>query len=376
MKPAHVVDPALASAEPSAGSGSARGGGPRLLIIRPSALGDVSRTTPALVSLRRAFPDAEIDWLVNAPFAPAIDQHPDLDGVIPFDRKRLGSWSRRPAVLREAITWLNGLRLRRYDRVIDLQGLLRSGLFAWASRAPRRVGFANAAEAAWLAYTHRYPVDLSLHTVDRMLGLLEADGVSPVADLRLYASPEAQAWRDQTLLGDRGGPDASYAVLAPTARWASKTWPAERFAEVARRLLDSRLAGQTLVMLTGPGEADRVAPLRQALGERDDVLWPSTSVAQMMAILERASLAVCNDSAALHIAVGFGRPIVAIFGPTNPALVGPYRQDAWVVQPPGAVEVGAHDYRRRPDDDTLIRQVGVDEVWRRAEAALAAARQG
>ena len=151
---------------------------PRLLIVRPSALGDVARTVPAAVSLKRAFPDATLDWVVNRPFADAVRAHPAVDEVIPFDRDQPGKvW----ALMRE-------LRRRRYDAVYDLQGLARSGLLTWATRAKRRVGFKDAREGAWLGYNTKHRIDPGLHTVDRMMALLQADRVEPVDDLALRPS--------------------------------------------------------------------------------------------------------------------------------------------------------------------------------------------
>jgi len=147
----------------------------RVLLIRPSALGDVSRTVPCLVALRRALPGAHIDWLVNASFADAVAAHPMLDGVVRFDRKHPRSI---PRLLRH-------LRAQRYGLVVDLQGLARSGLFTRATGAARRIGFANAREGAWLAYNEKHAFARDLHTVERMRGLLDAAGFPGPADLRL-----------------------------------------------------------------------------------------------------------------------------------------------------------------------------------------------
>ena len=141
----------------------------RVLIIRPSALGDVSRTVPLLVSLRHAMPSAHIDWLVHEAFADVIRHHPALDGLVLFPRNRFASIYRNPRVMWEALAWIRDLRRRKYDLVIDAQGLFRSGLFAQMTAAPIRIGFGNAREFAWLGYNQRYHVDKQLHAVDRLL---------------------------------------------------------------------------------------------------------------------------------------------------------------------------------------------------------------
>lgn len=328
-----------------------QGAGPqRILIVRPSALGDIARTVPALVTLRRAFATARIEWLVNRPFAEAIRHHPMLDGVVPFERR---NWLRSLALMRE-------LGNRRYDRVYDLQGLARSGALTWATRAPVRVGFANAREAGWLGCNRRHRIDPGLHTVDRMLALLEAEGHAAQRDLRLYVGDDDADWARTVTAGE------PYACLAPTAAWLSKCWPLDRYTQIGRRLLD-RLS--RLVVLASPAERATVAPMLDALGDR--AVCPATGVGQMMALIAASRLVVCNDSAALHIAVGLDRPVVGIFGPTDPRLVGPYPyrpDDPRVVMPTQPV---ANRSYRRIHDQTLIATVPVDVVWERIQRLLA-----
>ncbi len=301
----------------------------RILIIRPSALGDVCRSVPVLVSLKRAYPDARIDWLVQDAFAPAVSAHPDLNAAIPFQRQAVAvkRWWRADA--RKKLHELIGsLRGARYDVVLDCQGLGRSGFFAWATRAPTRVGYANAAEFGWLGVNKRVEVSREMHTVDRMLSLVESIGVRPVRDMRLYTPPEGQSPPDDRLSGAR------YAVIAPTSRWEGKRWPADRFAELTDALLASGTVN-ALAIVGGRHERDQCAPLiaRAQSDPRIVDLVGNTSIAQLMGVIERSSLVVANDSAALHMGVGFNRPIVALFGPTRIDRVGPYQHDADVIQP-------------------------------------------
>ncbi|MEL6329406.1 MAG: glycosyltransferase family 9 protein [Planctomycetota bacterium] len=285
----------------------------RILLIRPSALGDVCRSVCVLVSLKSAYPEAEIDWLVQDGFADAVREHPDLDEVVPFPRKRLAGF--RPGAI---ASFVRELRSRRYDMVVDAQGLLRSGLLALASGAPVRVGESSAREGAGLCYSRTARTSRRMHSVDRMLAIARAAGAEPVADMRLY-----------TTAADRGAagelvPEGSI-VLAPTSRWPAKQWPARRFAELCSRLL-ARVDGQVAVV-GGPGERDQCAPLLELAGRDPRVidLIGATSVGRLMGVIERASLVVSNDSAAAHMAVGLETPLVAIYGPTDVSRVGPYR---------------------------------------------------
>ncbi len=341
----------------------------RIAIVRPSALGDVCRSVPALVSLRRAFPQAAIDWVVQDTFVDAVRAHPDLNEVVPFPRRRFSRVWRSLLVAREWLAWSRSIASRRYDLVYDLQGLARSGLITWQTRAPRRVGFADAREAGHLGYTHRHRIPANMHTVDRMLALLEADGVPAERDMRLYVPDDAAQWwrrqRDALRLDQ-----SPYAVIAPTSRWTAKRWPAERFVELAPHL---RAAGfERMAIVGGRDERTQIQPLLD-LAQRDDSiidLVGATSVGGLMAVISGASLVIANDSAALHMAVGFDRPYIALFGPTDVSLVGPYRGQQWVIQPP--VDPAALNHKDASLGSSIMERISVEQVIERLKQRLAA----
>ena len=336
----------------------------RILIIRPSALGDVCRSVPVLASLRCAFPGARIDWLVQDTFAPAIAHHPALTTVVPFARRALGASASRGR-LGKSLAFLKSLREARYDLVFDMQGLARSGLFAWATRAPRRVGFANAREMGWLGVNERHSVASAMHSVDRMLELLQRAGVEPVTDMRLYAPPvdrEAAA-ADPTLAGKR------YAVVAPTSRWPGKRWAPDRFAGLAAHLL-ARAPLDAVVIVGSASERDQCDPLTALAASDARVIdrIGTTSIGALMALIERAAIVIANDSAALHMAVGFDRPLVALYGPTRIDLVGPYRRERDVIQ--HITPSDALDHKDEQTGRTLMDRITVDEVLEQASRSL------
>lgn len=233
-----------------------------ILLIRPSALGDVCRSVPMLAGLRRAYPDARIDWLVQREFTDAIWHHPGLSEAVPFDRRGIGRALARgnPGPL---FSLIGRLRRARYDLVVDAQGLARSGFLARATGARRRIGFAapEAREAAWIWYTQRVPVLGCAHAVERMMSLAQAAGAAsvnacgePERDMRLYTGPAERAWTQGAVAGAR-----RYVVLAPTSRWAGKRWPAERYAGLARALLDA--GAERIVVVGGGSERDQCVPL-------------------------------------------------------------------------------------------------------------------
>jgi len=339
----------------------------RILLIRPSALGDVCRSVPVLASLRAAHPQAQIDWLVRDDFAPAIAHHPALRSVVHFPRRRFARlW--QPTIALEVMQFLRSLRLARYDLVVDCQGLARSGFFALSTRASRRVGFADARELGGLGVNMRVRVPQHMHTVDRMLALVEAIGVEPVRDMRLVTPPESKARLDERLRGSR------FMVVAPTSRWPGKRWPAERFADLVREALSSG-AVDCVAVVGAPGERAQCQPVIDIASHDERVidLLGATNVGDLLAVIEVSAIVVANDSAALHIAVGFDKPLVGLFGPTDVALVGPYQRAQDVLQKVSPGEVFNHKDERL--GAKMMSRITTSQVWQAALDRLAATTQ-
>ena len=358
-----------------------------ILLVRPSALGDVCRTVPVLVSLRRAYPDARIDWLVRDSFIDAVRAHPALTSAIPLERVAYSQQLKR-LTLNKFRRWLRDLAAPQYDMAFDCQGLFRSGFLAWASGAPRRVGLSNARELGWLWLNERYYAGWEHHAVDRMLLVIQQSGIEPVRDMRLYTTPEHRAFvdNDPELAGK------SYAVIAPTSRWPGKRWPADRFAEIIRWLLsDARATGGrfgTPVSPSSPPPLDRVV-IVGTNSERSDIQplldlaqsdsrggvldrVGATNIGQLMALIESSAFILANDSAAIHMAVGFNRPGIALYGPTLTHEDGPYTGHH-PVQPITVLQHLSRGEIISPKDETravaLMQRISTDEV-KQAIAAL------
>ncbi len=351
---------------PYDGSNTPKTAPQRLLIIRPSALGDVCRSVPVLASLRRAFPRATIDWVVQRGFEPAVAAHPALDRVISFPRRELERWWTPPGAVR-GVRWLRALQERGYDWVVDCQGLARSGLMAWATRAPVRIGYSNAEEFGWLGVNRRHQIERRLHAVERMIRLVEAEGVEGVRDMTLFVPPGAEEELPGALrVNDR------YAVVAPTSRWAAKRWPAPWFAAVAERLVEEGAVDR--VAIVGAGSERTQCEEVVGLATRSDRfldLVGRTSVGGLMAAIAGSALVVANDSAAVHMAVGLDRPLVALYGPTDVARVGPYQREKDVIQ---HVEQGERlDHKNEALGRRYMERISVQEVLDAALARIGAA---
>jgi lipopolysaccharide heptosyltransferase I len=294
----------------------------RILLIKPSAIGDIVHTLPVLALLRKRFPGAHIAWLISTTCAGLIEGHPMVDEVIYFHRRRFGNGWRNPASAMGLIQFMTDLRKRKFDLAIDLQGLFRSGWFAWKTRAPVRVGFAQARELSPIFYTHRVPVGSpEQHAVDRYLKVAQALGCDTggVVEFPFHVTPDDRA-HVASLLGEVD----RYAVLIPGTNWATKRWPVDRFAAMVKPLRDR---WELTTIVAG-------SPQERELGARIPGinLAGQTSLRQLIALLERAELVIANDSGPMHIASALRRPLVTLFGPTNPIRTGPYRRQDSVLR--------------------------------------------
>ncbi len=303
----------------------------RVLIIKPSSLGDVVHALPVLAALRAARPDAHIAWLVSNSFAPLLEGHPMLDEVIRFDRARYGRMLRSPRILADFLRFVRRIRREDFDLVIDLQGLARSGFLAGASGARVRVGFANAREGAWMFYNRRVrcPADVA-HAVDRNLCVARAIGlnVGP-PQFPLGLRDEELAAARERLAAAAGEPLESFTAVCPGARWRTKLWRSERLAALIDRMHE--LGMPRCVLLGSSADRDLTGEIIADCRSEPVDLVGGTTLRELVALLSLADRVICHDSGPMHIAAALGKPITAIFGPTDPSRVGPYGGRAKVV---------------------------------------------
>jgi lipopolysaccharide heptosyltransferase I len=298
----------------------------RILIVKPSSLGDVVTAVGVLRGLRRAFPDVHIAWLVASAYAPLLEGDPDLGECITFDRRRLGAFWRSRGALGDLRRLLRRLRKGEFDWAIDLQGLFRSGFFTRATRAPLRAGFADAREGATIFYNRAVAV-AAPHTVDRNRELLAALGVEVrPEDMCLTVRPEAQAFAEEFCRAS-GLAGEDYVVCVPFTRGAIKNYPPRRWREVVEGL--SRRG--PVVLLGAPSERRASVPIAAGLEGTVHNLVGQTTIPQMVAMIAAAAGVVCGDSAAKFLAPAVGTPAVVLIGPTRVERTGPYLQGRAIV---------------------------------------------
>jgi lipopolysaccharide heptosyltransferase I len=305
----------------------------RILLVKPSSLGDVIHALPVAYALRRRYPAAQIDWLVGRAFAPILEGNPDIDEIVPFDRRRFSRLAMRAGPTRDFLRLIARLRRSAYEMVIDLQGLFRSGFLAWSTGAPVRLGFPEAREGAAVFYTHRIPAgDPDSHAVDRNMRVGTLLGFDP-GDVRfpLQLGPELRA-EVRAMVGRAYPAEVPLVAVAPGARWETKRWPPESFARAIDAMGDQ--GATACVLLGGPDDVELCDRIARQCRSRPLVLAGKTSLRQMAALIEQSAVLLCHDSAPLHVAAALGRPLVCLAGPTNPARTGPYRRPADVTRLP------------------------------------------
>ncbi len=306
-------------------SGSSRPPTLKILILKPSSLGDVIQARPVLRLLKRRFPASEIYWWLASDLLPLLTGDPDLAGVIPFDRRRW-AW---PSNWLELLFSLRDIRQHRFDWVIDLQSLARSALVAWLARGKFTVGLDDRREGAAALYDVAVArPSYQTHAVDWYLRVLSALEVPVHWDFDWLPVRETV----RTDLQRKWHPaPVPHVILHPGARWANKRWPVEHYAAVVRQLAQEDPHRRFVVLGNGKDEPLGALICNAAPGRALD-LTGKTSLLEMVEWIRLGELMLTNDTGPMHVAAALGKPVVALFGPTEPRRTGPYGQLDHVVR--------------------------------------------
>ncbi len=305
----------------------------RVLVIKPSSLGDVVNGLVVVPRLRQLIPSCEIHWLVNAEYADVVAAA-GVDRVLSFHRDSWRRWSGVLTGARNVVALSRALLAAKYDVALDLQGLFRSGWFTWITRAPLRIGFADARECARMFYNRRVAIDRhATHAVDCYLKTLEILGDNK--------SPAEWQWFGLDTVAEKlhaglGTSVGAYFVFVLGARWKSKRWTASAFAETAVELWETY---QQRIFLVGDSReqemADAVIREAGARGRADDgilSLAGKINLVELIALCRDSRLVLTPDTGPMHCAVAAGAKVVALMGPTDPVRHGPYNQPEHVVK--------------------------------------------
>lgn len=324
----------------------------RILVVRLGAMGDVIHALPAVAALRQSRPEARIGWVIEERWAellgpiegPRSPARPLVDDIHTVNTR---AWRLEPfsdETWKELTASIRSLRNGQYEAAIDFQGTWKSAVMARLSGAPVRVGFRQPRESGARIFNNRTVEASGVHVIEQNVSLLAGLGVRHTDCVPAAVLPRNEAherWAEEEL-SRRGQQAQRFAVINPGAGWGAKRWPAERYGEVARALAESGI--QSLVNF-GPGE-EELADAVVAAGGGGAQAFRST-VGELVALLRRARVFVGGDTGPMHLAAALRVPVVAIFGPTDPARNGPYGTRATVLRSPESVT--DHSRHRQPE---------------------------
>jgi heptosyltransferase I len=343
--------------------------GKRILIVKPSSLGDVVHTLPMVHAIKRCFPACHIGWIIQEQFRAILEGDPAVDEIIPISipstsEPGAGAWT----VVRAAtatVTTLRRLRAifkgRPYDVVLDLHASFRSGLLGAANPNGVRIGFADAKELNTLFQHSKIdPGPEAVHAVDQNMAFAQYLQCAPdTADFRIITGPAA-ARRARAILAETGKRPGDRLVYAnPAARWESKHWDVKAWAELADLLTER--AGASVIFAGGPGDLSHIEEITALMKQDALVAAGCLSLGDAVALMELCSVYVGVDSGPMHVAAFAGIPVVALFGPTDPAKVGPYGPRHKVIQRTDLDCLACR--KRRCDDRKCLEGIAASEVF-------------
>ena len=290
-----------------------------ILIIKPSALGDIVHSLPFLSVVKKKFPHAKIDWVVAHGLHKFLEGHPMIDRLWVIKKDQWKKIDHFNHTVKEINELRKNLKASRYDVSIDLSGLLRSGIISFFSKAKIKLGFKESDEGSVFFYTHKIHGSMKIHAIDRYLEIAKFMGCS--IDKINY--PFAPFDPDPPILKKL---PKEFIVMSPSAGKPANRWQAEKFGRLAARLL------LPTVVIAGPSEAGIAEQVVAASNGKALSVAGQTGLKDLVALIDKAVFFVCNDTGPMHIAAALNVPVFAIFGPANPVRTGPYGNIHTVIQ--------------------------------------------
>jgi heptosyltransferase-1 len=336
----------------------------KILILKPSSLGDVVQAIPVLRLLKLRWPASEIFWWIDSTLAPLLEFDPDLTGIVRFERRRWAS----PAHWPEMWKSIRGMRQQHFDLVIDLQSLSRSGAFAWLANGNLLVGLDEVREGARGFYDLiARRASYHTHAVDWYLSVLNVLGVPTHWNFKWL--PEHTGISAGIKRKWHTG-DSRWIIVQPGARWLNKRWPVQNFVAAVRQLARSH-PDFRFAILGSESDRDLGAGIAAAVPNRCLDLTGKISLPEMVEWIRICELMVSNDTGPMHVAAALRKPLVAIFGPTEPRRTGPYGQLENVLQTNLLCVPCMESYCSNVKHLECLHTVTVEQVVERANKLLA-----
>lgn len=292
-----------------------------ILIIKMSSLGDILHTLPFAAALRKRYPQAKISWLVHPQFAGFVPDKPVIDEVLYFDKvkfKKMGLLDK----VKYFFSMRSMLHSKHFDLVIDMQGLFKSAVLAAISGCSNRIGYCEMREGSGFISKAICGSHSKDHVIERYLDVARYLGADvekvdfPMPDLTSESRSVQKKLAEQNVTGD-------YVVFVPGARWQTKEWLVEHYAELARMILAD---GMQVVLAGGPDDLDKGNEIKELCPEAANLIG-ETSLRELAALIQECAVYISADTGPLHFAAALKKPLVAMYGPTKADRTGPYGSD-------------------------------------------------
>ena len=342
-----------------------------ILIIRLSSLGDVLMTIPAAKGIRNKFPDAHISWLVEGPVGEFLACQDFIDEIIIFPRGDIvqglkkGNMSRAKKAIG---SFLQNLRKREYDLVVDFHGIAKSAFFSMLARGTKKIGFGDmfAKEKSHLFYHSKINgSDKRMHKVERNMLLANHLGyTNSVPQVTLNTSDDAAAYIDK-FFRETGNALPLFAVNPFSSKGTDfKRWPMERYAELIARIHHE--LGEKTIILWGPGEEEEARRLKEMSGDGAYLACP-TNIPQLFALLRKIRVYIGGDTGVMHLATAADAQVIAIFGPTDFKINGPYGRKHTIIRE----DVPCSPCKKRDCSDRLcFAPITVEKIFQAVNVVL------
>ncbi|SPD76502.1 conserved hypothetical protein [uncultured Desulfobacterium sp.] len=334
-----------------------------ILIVKLSSIGDVVHSLPFLEALKENNPGAKIDWVVEREALEVLNGHPAIDRIIVSDRKTwqkaLFNGSGCVSVFKEAVQLLRLIRQCKYDLVVDLQGLFKSGVLVGISRGGRKIGMAGSREGAGVFLSERpVPVSYEQHAVDRYLEVAKHIGCTVRSIKGPIPFSDSDKRRIKELILSCGEEKRSLIAINPMARWKTKLWEQDRFALLADMLIEE--LGCRVVFTGSSQDVTVIEEISDMMKHKPINLAGRTSLKELACLYSMCNALITTDTGPMHIAATMGCKVIALFGPTDPVRTGPYGQGHRVIRT--AIECSPC-FKKKCDHRTCMKDITVERCF-------------
>lgn len=322
-------------------------GNEKVLILKPSSLGDIVHSLAFLNSLKESYPELKIHWVVAKGFEDLLESHQMIEKIFIINKDSWKSIKNLFETLREFFNLSKNLKKEDYDLVVDLQGLLRSGIISWLSKAPLRVGFREAREFSFLFYNKKISAPINQHAVYRYLKIAENLGAR--TDLIKFPLPDPiePSWLNNF---------KDFVTIIPSARWQSKKWPLPYFVELIKML-----PYDCLIVGSNSDQSDALRIEEYTEGKAKSIAG-KTNLRELIAVFNKTRFVISPDTGTMHLAAACGKRVIALFGPTNPQRTGPFGEGHLVFTP----ELNCSPcFKKKCEEQKCMRSITPEMVYNR-----------